>query len=102
MYRIAVVTAIGLAVLTAPAFAATQGPPSVILREPRPPPVAPAQRPQIEAPPPPVFYLFGIPVVVDTPVAAPYCNCAYQLSGGQPATGADAATGLLSSSSKLR
>lgn len=41
----------------------------------------------------PLFYLFGVPVVVDAPVAPPYCNCAYASFGGQLAE-ASAATGL--------
>jgi hypothetical protein len=34
-----------------------------------------------------LFNLFGIPVVINAPVVAPYCNCASQIYGGQPVGG---------------
>lgn len=45
--------------------------------------------------PSPLFYLFGIPVVVSAPVPPAYCACAYTNVGGQFAEAA-AATGVLS------
>lgn len=56
--------------------------------------VRPAPPPRVQ-PPRPLFYLFGIPVVVEAPVAPPYCNCAYGRFGGQLAE-ASAATGVWS------
>jgi hypothetical protein len=46
--------------------------------EPAPPP-APGTRP--------LFYFFGVPVVVNAPVMPPYCNCATQTYAGAPAGG---------------
>ncbi len=46
--------------------------------------------PQPPAPPPttgPNLSIFGLPVVVNAPVAAPYCNCASQSFGGQTLKG---------------
>ena len=61
---------------------------------PAPVPIPP-DRPTMEqsAPQPgpkPLFSLFGLPVVVNAPVAPPYCNCAMQNFGGQPARSRDA------------
>lgn len=39
--------------------------------------------------PTPLFTL-AVPVGVDAPVRAPYCNCAYRDFAGQPMTGRDA------------
>jgi hypothetical protein len=52
-----------------------------------------AQRP----PPRPLFTIFGLPVVINTPVPPPYCNCAFRTVGGQPASGQDVAIGRVSS-----
>jgi len=41
-------------------------------------------------PPPPLFSVLGTPVIVDAPVAAPYCNCATQNFAGQPMRGREA------------
>lgn len=71
--------------------AAQQGP-SVRVTRRAPLVVRPAPPPQVR-PPRPLFYAFGIPVVVDAPVAPPYCNCAYGRFGGQLAE-ASAATGV--------
>lgn len=35
----------------------------------------------------PLFHLFGVPVVINTPVIAPYCNCAGQTYAGAPVGG---------------
>ncbi len=41
-------------------------------------------------PPPPLFSIFSTPVIVDAPVAAPYCNCATENFAGQPMRGREA------------
>jgi hypothetical protein len=92
MRRVIVFSVFGLGLLAGPALAAGTQSPSLTLKEHAPAVTPPIQKPR---PPRPLFYLFGIPVVVDAPVAPPYCNCAYRLVAGQPATGADAATGVL-------
>ncbi|HTU55603.1 MAG TPA: hypothetical protein VMF62_16700 [Acetobacteraceae bacterium] len=43
-----------------------------------------------ETPPPPLFSVLGTGVIVDAPVAAPYCNCATQNFAGQPMRGREA------------
>jgi hypothetical protein len=83
MHRILGFAIIGLAVLAGQAVAADGG------RRPT------AQLPLIQQYPTQLYSIFGVPVVVDAPVAPPYCNCAYKIVGGQPATGGDTATGLL-------
>ena len=60
---------------------AQQGPSGRVTRR-TPLVVRPAPPPQVR-PLRPLFYVFGIPVVVDAPVAPPYCNCAYGRFGGQ-------------------
>ena len=40
----------------------------------------------------PLFHLFGVPVVVNAPVAQPYANSAYNNVGGQPESSGDAVT----------
>ncbi len=49
--------------------------------------------PQPAAPPgaaAPSLSILGLPVSVNAPVAAPYCNCATQNFGGQPMRGPEA------------
>jgi len=73
---------------------------------------APAPVPTVTPPPQPMFQqrgtgpgptlgtVLGVPLVVDTPVGAPYCNsCAYSNFAGQPmrsagAVGAEANTAI--------
>lgn len=38
----------------------------------------------------PLFSIFGLPVQLNAPVAAPYCNCPFQNFGGQPERSRDA------------
>jgi hypothetical protein len=38
----------------------------------------------------PLFSIFGLPVALNAPVAAPYCNCAAENFGGQPMRGPEA------------
>jgi hypothetical protein len=39
--------------------------------------------------PAPRFSIFGLPVAINSPVTAPYCNCALSTFGGQPMGGQD-------------
>ncbi len=48
------------------------------------------QQPAPPNPPAPLFSIFGLPVGVNAPVSAPYCNCATQIYGGQPMRGGEA------------
>ncbi|MBN9509797.1 MAG: hypothetical protein J0I21_11895 [Alphaproteobacteria bacterium] len=44
--------------------------------------------------PAPRFSLFGLPVAINSPVTAPYCNCALNTFGGQPMNGQDSVRAL--------
>ncbi len=88
MQRILGLVMVGALLLTAPSLAfaaATQSSVLGVLHSARPAaPPAPAM-------PAPLFSVLGVPVVVNAPVAAPYCNCATEIYGGQPMKGAEAA-----------
>ena len=39
--------------------------------------------------PRPLLSIFGLPVVLNTPVQSPYCNCGFENFAGQPMRGGD-------------
>jgi hypothetical protein len=96
MQRVLAFATIGLSLLAGAAAASAQRPaPSSPDQHGRPLTEQRATEPTTR----PLFFLFGVPVGVNAPVAAPYCgNCALQNYGGQPDRSrtavARAATGL--------